>query len=35
MGFVLGKAVDGAAYMELGGAEINVFPFQRQQLPHA
>ena len=26
MGFVLGKAVDGTAYMELGGAEINVFP---------
>ena len=35
VGFVLGKAVDGAAYMELGGGKINIFPFQRQQLPHA
>ena len=35
VGFVLGKAVDGAADMELGGGKINIFPFQRQQLPHA
>ena len=30
MGFVLGKAVDRAADMKLRGAEINIFPFQRQ-----
>ena len=35
VGFVLGKAVDGTADMELGGGKINIFPFQRQQLPHA
>ena len=35
VGFVLGKAVDSTAYMELGGAKINIFPLQRQQFPHA
>ena len=35
VGFVLGKAVDRAADMKLCGAEINIFPFQRQQFPHA
>ena len=35
MGFLLGKAVDGTADMKLCSAEINIFPFQRQQLPHA
>jgi len=35
VGFVLGKAVDSAADMKLGGAEINVFPLQCQQLSHA
>ena len=35
MGFVLGKAVNGAAYMKLRGGKINIFPFQRQQLPYA
>ena len=34
MGFVLGKAVDGTPDVKLGGTEINIFPFQRQQLPH-
>ena len=33
--FVLGKTVDGAPNMKLGGAEINIFPLQRQQFPHA
>ena len=35
VGFVLGKAVDSTAYMELGGAKINIFPLQRQQFPQA
>ena len=35
VGFILGKAVDGTPNMKLGGAEINIFPFQRQQFPHA
>ena len=30
VGFVLGKTVDRAANMKLRGAEINIFPFQRQ-----
>ena len=30
VGFVLGKAVDGAAYMKLCSAEINIFPLQCQ-----
>ena len=33
--FVFGKAVDGTADVKLCSAEINIFPFQRQQLPHA
>ena len=35
MGFVLGKAVNATPDVKLGGAEINVFPLQCQQLPHA
>ena len=35
MGFILGKAVDGAADMKLRSAEIKILPFQRQQFPHA
>ena len=34
VGFVLGKAVDGTPDVKLGGTEINIFPFQRQQFPH-
>jgi len=35
VGFVLGKAIDSAADMKLGGGKINIFPLQCQQLPHA
>ena len=35
VGFVLGKAVDGAADMKLRGGKVDVLPLQRQQFPHA
>ena len=35
VGFVLGKTVDGTAYMKLRGGKVNIFPFQCEQLPHA
>ena len=35
VGFVLGKTVDGTAYMKLRGGKVDVLPLQRQQFPHA
>ena len=34
VGFVLGKTVDGTAYMKLRGGKVDVLPLQRQQLSH-